>query len=286
MRFADPSESLTWAWSGGTAAGIALPLCDGGGQPRGHLVHRLDLPETEDLTATQPAEHHRFEHGPVTEPAARSQQCVDLGRFHHPGQGSWCANQRHTPLAPSPRPASRQPPRNRIALDITPGRHIRIHRRQRRQPPLDRPRRQKPRLAIRQTDHLAVTQRPLGGDERQHISRRHLDRFLRDQSEEHFQIEPSSQHRVRPTPSRSEHEIVIHHRMTQTNHHPTPRRRRTKQTRNPRHERPPFRPRRGHHPQSHIHHPASKKSAPDYPYILTSRSSLKCRLCVGRLAET
>ena len=70
---------------------------------------------------------------------------------------------------------------------------------------------------------------------------------------------------TRPTPSRSELEIVIHHRMTETNHQPTSRRRRTKQTRNPRHDRPPFRPRRGHHTQSHIRHPASKKTAPDYP---------------------
>jgi hypothetical protein len=57
----------------------------------------------------------------------------------------------------------------------------------------------------------------LGCDERQHISRCHLRRLDPEQREEHPQIEPGRQHRVRPPPRCRELEIVIHDRMTEAN---------------------------------------------------------------------
>ena len=61
----------------------------------------------------------------------------------------------------------------------------------------------------------------VGGDEPQHIGRAHLVRRLVDHAEEHPQVIPGGEHRVRSAPTRQELQIVIdqrhpepHHRLT------------------------------------------------------------------------
>ena len=226
--------------------------------------------ETEDFAAAETAEHHCFEHGPIPQHPTRAEQGVDLARFQHPGQRSRGANQRHPSPATIPGPPGRQTTRHRIPLHVTTDHQKRIQRRHRRQPALDRPSRQ-PRLPVRQPDHPRIPDRSLSSDELQHIRRRNLERVLGDDREEHLQIEPRRQHRVRTTPSISKRQRSHPPARDRAQIDPALRRGRTNQARGPGHTDILFRSRRDHHQQSLNAHPASTKEARDYPHILTFR---------------
>ena len=85
-------------------------------------------PQTQHLAASQPAQHHRIDHRPVTVRAQRRPQRVDLARRQHPRQRPRGADQRHPALPmPSAGATRRQAGRNRVAGDagVTAGRRDR-----------------------------------------------------------------------------------------------------------------------------------------------------------------
>ena len=172
--------------------------------------------EAEHLAATQAAQDHGLDHGPIALGAQRRHERVDLGRLQDLWQRPGRPDQRHAPHhAPLPGPPRRQPPGHRVGgnAGVASGDQIGEEARQRRQPPLDRPRRQ-PGLAVLQPDDLGAAARcTLRLDEVQHVSRRHRRRLLLDHREEDLQVVRDRQQRVGPTPRRHELQVVIERRM-------------------------------------------------------------------------
>lgn len=101
--------------------GICFSPSSDNGRPR-----RCPLSTTN--TRSVSAEHHRFEHCLITEPATRRQQGVDLGRLRDPRQRARSPDQRDTPAAAVTSPPGRQAPRDRVHSDITAQDEERIQR--------------------------------------------------------------------------------------------------------------------------------------------------------------
>jgi hypothetical protein len=58
--------------------------------------------QTKNFAATQPTQHHRFEHGPIPQPPTRPQQGINLSRLSNPRQSPWCPHQRNPTLTTIP----------------------------------------------------------------------------------------------------------------------------------------------------------------------------------------
>ena len=104
-------------------------------------VRRLQIlePQPDHLAATQPAEHHRFEHRPVTPPANRPQQRDHVGRVEHLRQRPRRADQRRPRRLPARTGATcRHPTRHRVRRPITAQHEIVEQPRHHRQPAPDR----------------------------------------------------------------------------------------------------------------------------------------------------
>ena len=96
---------------------------------------------------------------------------------------------------------------------VPPGRQVRVQAAHARQPPGDGARRQTGLAVLQSHDPLAVTRGALGGQEREHVGRRHLCGRLGDRPEEDLQIRGHRQPRVGPGPHRHERQIVVQQRM-------------------------------------------------------------------------
>ncbi len=193
----------------------------------------LQIVETQPkhLGTAQRPEHHRFDHRPITPPATRLQQRIDLGRLQDRRQRPWRAHQRCSSVRARPFPV-RQPSRHRVRIHLPACQQEAEQPRDRRQPALDRASRQ-PRLAIDQPDHTTIA--ALVGDEAQHVARRDLARFLRNNGEEHLEVVTGRQRRVRPSTRRHKIEIAIHLLLTEPQTRSTSAIGLANQHRNPRH---------------------------------------------------
>ena len=168
--------------------------------------------QPDHFAAPQTAQDHCFDHRPVTPPASRSQQRDHRRRVQHLRQRPRCADQRCSRWsATGTSSACSHPARNGVRCHRI-AQHQPVEQpRHHRQTTPDRARRQ-PGLTIGKAPHptIALTT-PLGGDELEHVRRRHRRRFLVDHREERLQVRHGRQHSVRPAPRRHELDIPIEH---------------------------------------------------------------------------
>jgi hypothetical protein len=188
-------------------------------------------PQSEDLAATQPGQQHRLDHRSVPPGAQRPHESVDLDRRQDLRQRARHPHQRHDArLHRTGSAARRQPAWHRVRRHrrVSTRDQIGVEARHGRQAAGDRSRRQT-RLPINDPHHLAIT--ALGGEELEHVRRRHRHRIPPHDAEERLQIERRRLQRVRPTPASNEVEIAIHERITERVTGLTQRRHRPNQTR-------------------------------------------------------
>ena len=159
--------------------------------------------QPEDLAASQATEQHRSDHGPVPVRAQRRGEGVDLDRGQDPRQRpSRRPHQRNAWSRPVPFPSGRQPTRDRVHRDVASGGQERVQPCDRGQSTTYRAQRHPDRVAGDRTEQRVRKvwgAAALSGDKPQHIRRRYrLDRPVHNR-EEHLQVEPCGQHRVRST---------------------------------------------------------------------------------------
>jgi len=168
-------------------------------------------PQAEHLATAQPAQQHRLDDGPIAFGAKRRHQRLDLRRLQDARQPANPSHQRHhAALAAMSALPSRQASRHGVDRHVAAGDEIAIEARHRRQPPLDRRRRQ-PRSAVGDA-HDLLRARPgplLSSHEVQDVPRRHLRRRLAHHGEERLQIMRIRPHRARPGPPESELQELV-----------------------------------------------------------------------------
>lgn len=130
--------------------------------------------QAQDFAATQCAEQHRLDHGPVTAGPQSSQELAGLVRGQDPRQGVGSADQRDPATA---RPACRQAPRDGIAVDVPARDEEGEQAADAGQSALDRASRWALLPVIDADDVLALPRLALRLDERQHIASGHLGRI-------------------------------------------------------------------------------------------------------------
>jgi hypothetical protein len=175
-------------------------------------------PQAEHLATAQPAQQHRLDDGSIAFGAKRRHQRLDLGWLQDARQPANSSHQRHhAALAAMSALPSRQASRHRVDRHLAAGDEIAIEARHRRQPPLDRRRRQ-PRSAVGDA-HDLLRARPgplLSSHEVDHVPRRHRSRLFAHHGEERLQIMRIRPHRGGPGPSMSELQELVDQAMTDT----------------------------------------------------------------------
>ena len=178
---------------------------------------QVTQPQPEDLTAAQPAQHHRRDHGPVPVRAQRGGQHVNLGRAEDLRQRPGHPDQRDALAGALPLAAGRQAPRHRVHAHVPAGQQEPIQSRHARQPPSQRPGRH-PAPACPGHLQTAIPASALSCHERQHVNRADPPRRLRGRGEEDLQVIGHGQHRVRPAPASQELQVLIQQPDTQPHH--------------------------------------------------------------------
>lgn len=156
-------------------------LAVGDEQPTLAWAH-VPEPQTEDLATAQAAEQHRFHHRSVPRRAQCRDEDIDLVGVDHAGKRARCPDQRDAADRALARSPHRQAARDRVVRHgrVPTDDQILIKSGDRRQPTLDRARRQSG-LAVLDAHDLGPEPRfTLGLDKRQHIRCDDLAGFLLD----------------------------------------------------------------------------------------------------------
>ena len=198
-------------------------------------------PQAEHLATAQPAQQHRLDDGPIAFGAKRRHQRLDLRRLQDARQPANPSHQRHhAALAAMSALPSRQASRHGVDRHVAAGDEIAIEARQRRQPPLDRRRRQARAAVGDAHDLLGTSSGPLlGDDEVEDISRRHLPRLLGHDGEERLQVMRIRPHRGGPGPAMRERQELVDLLVADTPRPTTVGTRHALKRRKPHHQTPP-----------------------------------------------
>ena len=219
--------------------------------------------QAEDLAAAQTTQQHCLDHRKVQAGPQRGREGIDLVRVDHPRKSPRRPNQRdaaHRSLSGTPHC---QPARHRVAghASVVADDQILIQASNRRQPTLNRARRQ-PRFAVLDPHHLQTQPgSALSLDERQNVGGVDRDRVLADDRKEHLQVVGRRQHRVRSRSRRHQLQVLVKQPVTQGDNRPARGTMTLNQTWNE-HHRPP-RPRV---PPSRGPHRLTRR---DHPHIVT-----------------